>query len=248
MPLSDTFWNCLFLAVILASVVVASIGKSQTRIAQKFLSNDAHRPRRLWNIVSWLGSKQDCDAVRRRVISGIAILSCVASTFLVIPLAAETWHGKSLQVFGKPDAPFLFLLHMKDRTSFFHKEIVQLVIPTRDYLIIRLSDQVPYPDVQSGFGNTESNPSVDEQIVSFRTARYSPILIPRDIVEAIIPVLSPGGYKEILGSVLGWSEIDKEPGWEVERTPDGGYVISFNWNPKPVSSSCPAKSVNAEEK
>lgn len=171
--------------------------------------------------LGWLSAPLDLPDASRPIAAGIICLLGGVLLFWLIPAACARWSSQSKSWLLEPEPRMLFLLHMKDRGSPLHEEIVDILVPGKDYLVVRASEQVPHPRLLPG--SPESMSTSTGQYIGTFTGMYCPMLIARDTVECITSVPSPRVMRGILKDFAAKEGAVLEEPVTITRADGGGW-------------------------
>lgn len=155
----------------------------------------------------------------------VLVPSSLYLTFYLIPSACGRWQGQVRSYFAEEEPNVVFLLHMKDRASPLHEELVDILVRTTDYLVVRLSKQVPHPKTLPGSSATLPAPKRPNRITTDPV--FMPMLVRRESIECVTFVPSPKSVENVFREKIGRKASMTQPAFEVRRIEGGGYETVF---------------------
>jgi hypothetical protein len=151
----------------------------------------------------------------------VLVPSSLYLTFYLIPSACGRWQGQVRSFFAEPEPNVVFLLHMKDRDSPLHEELVDILVRTTDYLVVRLSDQVPHPKALPG--SSATLPALKRSNRITTDPLFMPMLVRRESIECVTFVPSPRTVEDAFREKFGRRVSTTQPAFKVKRMEGGGY-------------------------
>jgi hypothetical protein len=178
------------------------------------------------------------SVLQRRLAQIIGVLVALIELYVIIPASSGAYVATP-DVNRRGEKAYL-LLHMKDHTSLLHEEIVELLATTSDYLVVRLSDRVPHPELPWA---PTTLPAENEPGTVRVGPFYLPILVSRDGVDIITPSLDPADIIEPLQTVLRQLPVTTQPTFKIGRQ-SGGFKV---WAEYPSLATQPTTRTRPDE-
>ncbi len=172
---------------------------------------------------------------RSLIVKWLIVLLSVVEVYLVIP-AASGAYAVTKPADMKDESSYV-LLHMKDRESPLHEEIVELLLMSTDYLVVRLSDKVPHPLLDPEGPTTLP---VENEEGTFSERAWLPMLVRRDSIDIMTLSLDPEYLIAALRKVLSRLPVTTQPTFKIGRFRGGVKVWSEYPEPAAGGATRPA--------
>ncbi len=212
---SPLFWNALFAAALIISLLAAVRARGFGWLVRpiQFLET---RGQILEIELRDAGAKQK---VGQFAALFLAIVLCI-NVFWLIPIAVGRFSGDQIAEKWLNDSVYL-LLHMKNRESLLHQELVEVLVQNNEYALIKLAKDVPHPKVD----DPTTQPVKSDEILFSGTA---PMLVRTADIESMTMVFSVKLMTDAIETAIKDKGLEVREKYQIKRSFGGGYQLNMS--------------------